>query len=101
MSLAEPQSAIAAADVKMPDIVILDLLLAGHSGAEFLYEFRSYPEWGEVPVIVFSNLPANEAKAYLDELDKLNIKNFFYKPTTSLTQLVEAVNQLVAQREKI
>jgi DNA-binding response OmpR family regulator len=39
----DPQAAVLAADKNQPDLVIMDLLLAGRSGIEFLYEFRSYP----------------------------------------------------------
>ena len=31
-----------------PAIVMLELQLVEHSGIEFLYEFRSYPEWQRV-----------------------------------------------------
>jgi DNA-binding response OmpR family regulator len=42
----EPQAAMDSADQKCPDVIVLDLLLANsRSGIEFLYEFRSYPEW--------------------------------------------------------
>ena len=90
----DPQTAIFAADSKTPDLVILDLMLAGRSGTEFLYEFRSYPDWSQVPIIIFSTLPVGEVTAYQAELSKLNIRNFFYKPDTSLSQLVQAVNLL-------
>lgn len=93
--IVEPQTAIAVSDSKTPELVIMELQLAGRSGVEFLFEFRSYPEWAAVPVIIMSNLPQTDAKAYLDSMAKLDVKNYFYKPATSLTQLVEAVGQLI------
>ena len=56
----DPQAAMDSADAAHPDIIILDLLLAGRSGIEFLYELRSYPEWAKLPVIIYSNVPAEE-----------------------------------------
>jgi DNA-binding response OmpR family regulator len=56
----DPQEAILTADKSQPDVVVLELLLAGRSGIEFLYEFRSYPEWQALPVIIYSNLSEEE-----------------------------------------
>lgn len=92
----DAQEAIAAADKKTPDAVVMDVFLANRTGIEFLYEFRSYPDWSQVPAIIFGSLREEEAKAYFDVMDKLNIKHFFYKPAASLDQLVEAVSQLTA-----
>ena len=92
--MVEPQAAVLAIDKKLPDLVIMELLLAGHSGVEFLYELRSYPEWQQLPVIVYSSLPLAEAQGYANNLATLNIKSFFYKPEASLAQLLAAVEQL-------
>lgn len=89
-----PLAAVRTAEKKLPNLIIMDLQLAGRSGVEFLFEFKSYPEWAGVPVIILSNLPPAEAKTCLESLAKLDIKNYFYKPTTSLAQLREAVSQL-------
>src|ERR1035437_7223165 len=70
---AEPQSAIHAADEQSPELVILDLLLASHSEAEFLYEFRSYPDWQNTPVIIFSSLSNEEIQEVAPALSQLNI----------------------------
>ncbi len=54
------QAAISAADEHKPDVVILELQLVQHSGAEFLYEFRSYADWLAVPVILLTNTPPGD-----------------------------------------
>lgn len=95
---AQPEVAIDMADKRLPQLIILDLQLAGRSGVEFLFEFKSYPEWAQVPVIIFSSMPQAEAKHYMESLSKLDIKNYFYKPATSLSQLVEAANQIALQK---
>jgi DNA-binding response OmpR family regulator len=91
----QAETAIEYIDKRPPQLIILDLQLAGRSGVEFLFEFKSYPEWAKIPIIIFSSLSQVEAKRYLDSFSKLDIKNYFYKPATSLGQLVEAANQLV------
>jgi DNA-binding response OmpR family regulator len=83
----DPQAAIEVADTSQPDAIILDLLLASRSGIEFLYEFRSYPEWQNLPVIIFSNIVAEEMSSCLKAFEHLNIAAYHYKPTTSLSQL--------------
>ena len=83
----DPQAAIEVADTNQPDAIILDLLLAKRSGIEFLYEFRSYPEWQSLPVIIFSNIVAEEMSGCLKAFEHLNIAAYHYKPTTSLAQL--------------
>lgn len=89
----DAQVAIISADAEQPDAIVLDLLLAGRSGAEFLYEFRSYPEWQEVPVYVVSSVPAAEAGVDTNCFSHLAIKQFFYKPATTLAEIVASIGQ--------
>lgn len=89
----EPQAATDSLDSQMPNVIIMDLMLAGRSGIEFLYELRSYPEWQTLPVIIFSHLSPHELSQSVDSLNQLNIAAFHYKPTTSLENLVQSVEQ--------
>lgn len=54
------QDAILSADAQRPDAVVLEVLLTSHSGIEFMYEFRSYSEWQQIPVIVASRARAED-----------------------------------------
>jgi CheY-like chemotaxis protein len=90
----EPQEAIDNADKNPPDVIVLDLMLANHrSGIEFLYEFRSYPEWQNLPVVIFSHVAAEDLRGCLDSLKQLNVAAFRYKPTTSLTELAKSIDE--------
>ncbi|MEX1995296.1 MAG: response regulator [Candidatus Saccharimonadales bacterium] len=89
----EPQEAITRADTTKPDLVILDLILAERSGIEFLYEFRSYPDWQALPAIIFTNIPAEELQACAEGFSQLNVVEVLYKPTTSLKKLANTVDQ--------
>ncbi len=92
---ATAQAAIFAADDLQPDVVIMELQLTGHSGVEFLYEFRSYDDWIAVPVIIITNVPAGEFNGSWDLLQKqLGVQAYHYKPLTSLRTLLRSVNAL-------
>lgn len=85
------QKAINVADSKKPDIVVMEILLAAHSGIEFLHEFRSYAEWRSVPVIIFSRLPRDDLKTSDSALNELGVTRYLYKLKTSLHRLAEQI----------
>ena len=87
------QAGIMAADAMPPDLVVLELQLVGHSGIEFLYEFRSYTDWQNTPVIIQTYVPQHEfADSWQLLKDELGAKSYLYKPRTSLDRLVSAVS---------
>jgi DNA-binding response OmpR family regulator len=86
------QEAINLADKNKPDIVILELQLPQHNGLEFLYEFRSYQEWRNTPVIIQSLVSPNEFKDNFILWHKLGIRDYLYKPKSTLLQLIDCVN---------
>jgi DNA-binding response OmpR family regulator len=88
------QAAVLVADQTRPDLVVLELQLTTHSGIEFLYEFRSYPDWQDIPVVVHSQVPKSEFQQNWQLLkDELGVKAYLYKPQTTLRQLVATVNE--------
>ncbi len=89
------QAAMNSADQNTPEVVILDLSLAARSGTEFLYEFRSYPDWENVPVIILSSLSNHEIKDTISSLSHLNVSTYLYKPTAGLSDLVENIRRLL------
>ncbi|MGH7141904.1 MAG: response regulator transcription factor [Candidatus Saccharimonadales bacterium] len=89
------QSAILSADEIKPSLVIMELQLVGHSGIEFLYEFRSYIDWQNIPVIALTTVPANEfADSQRLLMDELNIAMYLYKPQTSLKKILRVTDEL-------
>jgi DNA-binding response OmpR family regulator len=72
-----------------PDIVILDYRVSGLNGGELCRQIKSHPEFGNLPVIIFS--------AYIrhnDELFAYGCDAIINKPF-DLTELVEKVNNLL------
>jgi len=95
-----PQAAMDSADAQCPDAIIMDLMLAGRSGAEFLYEFRSYPDWQNLPVIAFSNYSPGDLGASAVALEELDISAFHYKPTTTFAELGQSLDRLLQPAAK-
>lgn len=88
------QDAINSCDKNKPDVVVLELQLIEHSGLEFLYEFRSYPEWQSVPVIIYTIVPIIEFSSNFDLMKKeLNIFSYLYKPAVSVSGLIKEVKK--------
>ena len=88
------QTAVMTADRQLPDVIVLELQLVEHSGIEFLYELRSYPEWQNIPVILHTQVPPAEfndtAKIMRQEL---GVQDYLYKPHTTLKQLLIAIQE--------
>ena len=89
------QTAVMSVDEQKPDVVVLELQLAGHSGIEFLHEFRSYEDWADIPVIIHSSVPDYVIGADTKVWKRLGVVRYFYKPKTSLQQLVGAAKSAV------
>lgn len=97
MAATTAQDAVIAADEQQPDIVLLELQLTAHSGIEFLYEFRSYADWRQVPVIVVSVVPPAEfEKSHQLLYERLGVAAYHYKPQTNLRTILQAVERVLA-----
>jgi response regulator RpfG family c-di-GMP phosphodiesterase len=65
-----------------------------HSGIEFLNEFRSYPDWQDIPVVIHTHVPATEFNDSWKLLrGELGVRDYLYKPHTSLKRLTAAVGE--------
>lgn len=96
------QNALQAADEMRPDVVLLELLLVAHGGIEFLYEFRSYADWQDIPVAIVSNVPPAEFNQSVGVLTKhLGISAYCYKPQTNLKRLLRTVEGILAKQSKL
>lgn len=55
-----PQAAINQLDDQLPDLIILDMLLAAETGMALLNEMRSYSDLAGVPVVVCTSVDGVE-----------------------------------------
>ncbi len=88
------QAALTNADSARPDVVILEPYLALHSGIEFLYEFRSYPDWQHLPVVIFSQTPW-EAAGLAKALTEPEVSAFLSKSNSSLADLTDKLDEIL------
>jgi DNA-binding response OmpR family regulator len=91
---AHAQDAVELADMHVPDLVVLELQLAGHNGIEFLYEFRSYAEWSHVPVVLLTVVGPQALGMTDDMMQQLGIVRCLYKPATTLRQLTRTIDEV-------
>jgi CheY-like chemotaxis protein len=72
--------------------VIMEVQLPEHNGIEFLQEFRSYPEWQAVPVVINTSLAPAMMRPYLPALaGDLGVHTVLYKPMATLADLLRVV----------
>jgi DNA-binding response OmpR family regulator len=97
----DPQGAVNSIDKQLPDLIITEVELAGRSGVEFLYELRSYPEWLQIPVLIYTHLSFEQTSHYKLVFDELKVDKVLSKSTTSLAQLLKEaeVSQHVATQK--
>lgn len=62
-------SAMAAVNEKLPDVILLDVMLTGPDGFAFLNEMISYPDTAKIPVVLISSL----------DLSKRNLEHYGVK----------------------
>ena len=61
-------NAIGQVDSNLPDFIILDILLDGHSGFSLLNELQTYSDTSAIPIIICSNLAS--------DLDEESLKSY-------------------------
>lgn len=91
------EQAILAAENKDLKAVVIELLMPKHNGLEFIYEFRSYADWFDIPIIIYSQLPREELGLTSALMSDLGIYSHLYKPTTSLDKLVSEVQRAITK----
>lgn len=78
-----------------PDIVLLDLLLPKLSGMDILRRIRKMEDLKDLPVLIITNLVDDSV---LSEAGKLGIIDYLVKSNTSLSGIVEAVEEYFKEK---
>ena len=89
------EQAILAAEDKDLQAIIIEPLIPKHNGLEFIYEFRSYADWFDVPIIIYSQLSREEFVLNPALKKDLGIFSHLYKPTASLKKLISEVRRAI------
>lgn len=90
-SAANGRAALKSLTAKVPDVVILDLIMPEMSGVEFLRVIRGYLRWQRVPVIVTTGYPDGPD---VREAQGMGVTGFFSKGDFQLADLGACVNAL-------
>ncbi len=89
---ASAQTAIASCENHLPDVIVLELQLRGHSGVEFLNELRSYPEWQKIPVVLYTLVPWTSLERFSKSFTSMGIAGYAYKPEASFQKLMNIID---------
>lgn len=92
------QTALDALDEKRPDAIVLEPQLGEHNGIELLYEIASYPEWHDIPIIIYTINERAKDEIFATALAQLKVQTVLYKPETTVAQLAKAVTYLLVTR---
>ncbi len=87
----DPNAALEWCIGNTPDLVMLDYIMPGMDGGEFLRRFRTIEPLRDVPVVVIT---AEESKETLYEMLKLGANDFLRKPVDDVELLARARNML-------
>lgn len=75
---------------EVPDLILLDIIIIGKNGLDFLKELRESLK-SNIPVIVSSNL---SEQSYIDRANQFGVSGYIIKSSTSLDEIVAKIKSL-------
>lgn len=91
------ETGIKLAEEKMPDLVLLDLILPKKNGFEVLEEIKANPRLAKIPVIVLTNL---EGAQDIEKALSLGAHTYLVKANYSIDEILKKIKETVEQNEK-
>lgn len=76
---------------KVPDLVVLDMLLPQESGVNYLIKIKNIESLAKVPVLVLSNFDDSETRTMCFEL---GAKDYLIKSNHDPKEIVEKIKEL-------
>lgn len=89
---ADGHAAIDLIDERLPQVIVLDMLLPGGTGVALLHELQSYHDTGQIPVVLCTNLSVGLRQA---DLAPYGVKRILDKTTMHPDDLVAAVRSVL------
>jgi DNA-binding response OmpR family regulator len=86
------QAAIDAIDDTHPDVIILDMLLAGGTAMALMHELQSHGDISVIPIILCSNLAAD---IRLEDVEPYGVRRVLDKTTMEPNDVVAAVRNVL------
>lgn len=90
-------AAIEFIDTSVPDVIILDVLLAGSTAFSLLNELQSHSDTSSVPIILCTNLAEQFTSS---QLKQYGVKRIVNKTTMQPSDLVVAVRAVLNDEER-
>jgi len=78
---------------KLPDLILLDLILPKKNGFQILEDLAKRPDLGDIPVVVLSNL---ESAYDIERVSSFGVKGYLVKANYSLDEVVKKVRAILA-----
>lgn len=85
-------AAIQAIDTRQPDVIILDVLLAGSTAFALMNELQSYGDTGGIPIILCTNIAS---ELVLDDLAHYGVRRILDKSVMNPDDLVAAIRSVL------
>jgi len=82
------KEAVTKMKAKVPDIILLDLMLPGVDGMTILKDIKTQPELKDIPVLMLSNLAEADK---IEESRNLGAVKFLMKATSSMSTIVTEI----------
>ena len=80
---------------RIPDIILLDIVMPRMDGLEFLKIARKDTDLAKIPIIVMTNLGQDEDR---QQCEKLGAKRFLVKTETSIDDLASIVREVLGEK---
>jgi two-component system, chemotaxis family, chemotaxis protein CheY len=91
LAAANGQEALSSVNGRLPDVVLLDLMMPVMNGWQFVQEFRKLPGAGEIPLIVLS-----AGRDVVESAEALGAVDYLIKPF-DISELLEKVARAVGR----
>lgn len=88
-----PQAAMDSLDQVLPEVIILDMLLATETGMALLNEMRSYDDLAAVPIVVCSSVPISN----LESLEPYGVVAIMNKADLTPSRVVEVLRGAIRE----
>jgi DNA-binding response OmpR family regulator len=86
------KDALACLSEEPPAVVLLDLMLPGLSGFDFLTKLREVPAWKDVPVMILTNLGQAQD---IERGRQLGAVDYIIKANVKISEVIEKVRRYV------